>query len=767
MNEEQTKRDYIDPKLREAGWEDTQGARVLMEYKINDGRIQIGGKRAKSKFADYVLEFQNTKLGIIEAKKMELEVTEGLGQVKEYGQMMNIDFVYSTNGREIYEYSLKTNSGKFIDNFPTPQELWDKTFSEHNVWKERFAQTPFAISGTKTPRYYQENAVSRVLDAVAEDKKRILLTLATGTGKTYISSQIAYKLYEAKWSLNKESGRRPRILFLADRNVLASQAMQDFDIFTDEQKVRITPSEIRKNNNELPKNASVFFTIFQTLTGENGEERHFEKYNPDFFDFVIIDECHRGGANDESSWREILEYFAPAVQLGLTATPKRKDNVDTYEYFGHPVYQYSLKQGIGDGYLTPFRVKKFKSSLDEYIYTPDDEIREGEVEEGRIYEEKDFNKVIVIEEREIQRVKEMLRNINQNEKTIVFCANQSHAAFIRDVINNHTNSSNPNYCVRVTANDGVRGDNFLKQFRNTEETIPTILTTSQKLSTGVDAKNLRNVVLFRPVNSMIEFKQIVGRGTRVFEGKNYFTILDFVEAYKHFADPEWDGEPLNPEPVKKRERNDDEKNEDNLNQKENNQEQEKREKVKIELGDGKRREFWIKSTTMFYDADGKPISTEEFLKGIFGKLPEFFESEEELKKLWANPKTREAFLKQLENLGYGKEQLQEFAKLIGAEDSDLFDVFEYIKFDKKPITRGERILRNKDKIFEGLNEKEREFLEFILSAYYKSGVEELSEEKLSEFLKLKYGSEIEGVKAIGSPEKIKSIYYNIQEMLFV
>ncbi|MCK5589091.1 MAG: DEAD/DEAH box helicase family protein, partial [Candidatus Pacebacteria bacterium] len=523
MNEEQTKRNYIDPELKQSGWESGE-TKVLMEHRITDGRIQIGGKRAKGKFADYVLEYKNKKLGIIEAKKLELGVTEGLEQVKEYGKMLDIDFVYSTNGQEIYEYSLKTGKGQEIKKFPTPEELWQKTFSEHNKWKEKFSQISFAISGTKTPRYYQENAISRALNSIAEDKKRILLTLATGTGKTYISSQIAHKLYESSWSLDKESRRRPRILFLADRNVLASQAITDFDIFSDDQKVRITPDEIRKANNELPHNASVFFTIFQTLTGENGNQRHFEKYEPDFFDLIIIDECHRGGANDESSWREIMDYFSPAVQLGLTATPKRKDNVDTYEYFGHPVYEYSLKQGIGDGYLTPFRVKKFTTSLDEFIYTPDDEVLEGEIEEGRIYAEGDFNRIIEIKEREIQRVKSMMDSINQDEKTIVFCANQKHASFIRDLINNYSKNTNSDYCVRVTANDGARGENFLKQFRNNEETIPTILTTSHKLSTGVDAKNLRNIVLFRPINSMIEFKQIVGRGTRIFEGKNYFTI---------------------------------------------------------------------------------------------------------------------------------------------------------------------------------------------------------------------------------------------------
>jgi len=770
MNEEQTKREYIDPKLREAGWE-SSNVRVHMEYSITDGRIQFGGKRAKPKRADYVLEYKNKKLGIIEAKKFGLGMTEGLEQVKEYGQMLDVDFVYSTDGMGIYEYSLKTGKGREIESFPTPDELWKKTFSAHDEWKRRFSEIPFASSNLKSPRYYQEIAIARALDAVAENKSRILLTLATGTGKTYIAAQIAYKLYESVWSLDKESGRRPRILFLADRNILADQAKADFDIFSDDQMARITPVEIRKAGNELPKNASVFFTIFQTLTGENGDERHFEKYDPDFFDFIVIDECHRGGANDESQWRGILEYFAPAVQLGLTATPKRKDNVDTYDYFGYPVYEYSLKQGIGDGYLTPFKVMKFTTSLDEFIYTADDEVLEGEPEVGKIYKEEDFNRIIEIKEKEIQRVKLMMESIDQTEKTIVFCANQRHAAYIRDLINNYANSNNPDYCVRVTANDGQRGENFLKLFRDNEETIPTILTTSYKLSTGVDARNLRNVVLFRPIKSMIEFKQIVGRGTRVFEGKNYFTILDFVKAYYHFADPQWDGEPIDETTSfasKKEDTGESMAGESVVRYGKDRQERgERPRKIKIKLGENQMRELWGKKTTSFYDVDGKPISAEEFLKNIFGQLPEFFKDEEKLRKIWSHPKTREIFLSELEKRGYEKEQLENLAKLVNAENSDLFDVFEYIAFDKKPMTRGERILQAKDEIFDGLDEETKEFLEFVLSAYHKDGYESLSEDAFSSFLTIKYGSLIEAQVVFTDLDKAKEEFVRLQEKLYI
>ena len=314
--------------------------------------------------------------------------------------------------------------------------------------------------------------------------------------------------------------------------------------------MRIAPEDIRKKG-KVPKNGSLFFTIFQTFMSgppkDGKPSPYFGEYPPDFFDFIVIDECHRGGANDESNWRGILEYFAPAVQLGLTATPKRKDNVDTYAYFGEPVYIYSLKEGINDGFLTPFKVKQISTTLDEYVYTPDDKLIEGEIEAGKRYTETDFNKIIEIKEREAHRVKLFMEQINQNEKTLVFCATQDHALAVRDLINQMKTSKDPNYCQRVTANDGALGEQHLRDFQDNEKTIPTILTTSQKLSTGVDARNIRNIVLMRPINSMIEFKQIIGRGTRLYDGKDYFTIYDFVKAHHHFSDPEWDGEPLEPE----------------------------------------------------------------------------------------------------------------------------------------------------------------------------------------------------------------------------
>src|SRR6185437_14953761 len=355
----------------------------------------------------------------------------------------------------------------------------------------------------------------------------------------------------SRWNLSREPSRRPRILFLADRNILANQAYNAFSAFPEDALVRIEPDDIRKKG-KVPKNGSLFFTIFQTFMSGPGETPYFGGYPPDFFDFVVIDECHRGGANDESNWRDILEYFSPAVQLGLTATPKRKDNVDTYAYFGEPVYIYSLKDGINDGFLTPFKVKQISTTLDDYVYTPDDRVMEGAVEYGKRYTEADFNKIIEIKEREKKRVEIFMNQINQQEKTLVFCATQDHALAMRDLINQMKESTDPNYCQRVTAADGELGEQHLRDFQDNEKAIPTILTTSQKLSTGVDALNIRNIVLMRPINSMIEFKQIIGRGTRLYDGKDYFTIYDFVKAHHHFNDPEGDGEPVEPEPKEPR-----------------------------------------------------------------------------------------------------------------------------------------------------------------------------------------------------------------------
>jgi len=590
--------------------------------------------------------------------------------------------------------------------------------------------------------------------------------MATGTGKTAVAFQIAWKLFQTRWTLKRDGARRPRILFLADRNILADQAFNTFSAFDKDALVRINPLDIRKKGG-VPMAGSVYFTIFQTfMSGPDGTP-YFGDYPKDFFDFIIIDECHRGGANDESNWRGILDYFSPAVQLGLTATPRRQDNIDTYHYFGEPVYTYSLKEGVNDGFLTPFKVKRIKTTLDDYIYTSDDQIIEGEVEEGKIYEEPDFNKIIIIKEREAKRIRVVLDEINQNEKTIIFCATQDHALAVRDLVNQMKENKDPNYCVRVTANDGARGEQFLREFQDNEKTIPTILTTSQKLSTGVDARNIRNIVLMRPVNSMIEFKQIIGRGTRLFDGKEYFTIYDFVDAYKHFSDPEWDGDPIDEitqKDSKESHHLEESKDTSSIVKDENREELKK--KLKIKLRDGKEREIKHMISTSFYSVDGKPISIQEFMDNMFGTMPEFFKDEEELRRIWSNPTTRKAFLDRIAEKGFGKDELETLQKMIDAEHCDLFDVLTYISFLTQPISRTQRVEQSKDKIFKGLGEKQKEFLDFVLSKYEEKGVEELDEEKLPILLNLKYHAIADAEQSLGSVDKIRSIFFAFQKNLY-
>ncbi len=767
MNEADTRAELIDKQLEASGWTTSAetGVRVRREFNINDGEIRASGIRTGRLIADYILEYNNIKLAVVEAKSNELDVSEGVMQAKLYAQKLRLHSSYAANGKEIYEIDFKGNSEGKVTKFPSPQELWERIHGKPNEWQQRFNAVPFEDNnGTKQPRYYQELAVNRAVEAIANDKDRVLLTLATGTGKTFIAFQIAWKLFKSRWTQQKDAKRQPRILFLADRNILANQAYLDFGAFDANALVRINPSDIAKRG-EVPKNGSVFFTIFQTfMSGDEGKQ-HFGKYEPDFFDLVIIDECHRGGANDESTWQGILDYFSSAVHLGLTATPKRTDNADTYDYFGEPVFNYSLKEGIQDGFLTPFKVKRIQTTIDEYLYTSDDEIIEGEVREGHVYEEKDFNRNIVIEERERKRVQDMLANMNQNEKTIVFCANQEHAGTVRNLINQEADSTSTDYCVRVTANDGAIGDTYLKQFQDNDKSIPTILTTSQKLTTGVDARNVRNIVLLREVNSMIEFKQIIGRGTRLFEGKHYFTILDFVNAYQLFNDAEWDGEPIEPEsPIEPKSPRDPKEPRE---PKDPNDDEPKTPKLRIKLSDGKVRELQSMSSTFFY-VDGKPISAEEFLKRLFDtlKLPELLGSEEELRKLWANPMTRRELLKKLEGAGCHVDDLRKLQELISAEDSDLFDVLEYIAYAKPPTTRAARVETNKDNIYNLLNDKQREFVGYVLRNYVDVGVDELDVTKLSTVLTAKYGSIHAAQEQLGSVQDIQSTFVDFQQYLY-
>jgi type I restriction enzyme R subunit len=767
MNEAETRAEHIDPALAKAGWGVVEGSRIRREYCITLGRLEGHGKRGKPLTADYVLIYRNTKLAVVEAKPWDDAVTEGVAQAKNYAGMLKVRFTYATNGQGIYGIDMQEGSEGDESRFPTPDELWARTFAKPNAWRDRFAAVPFEDrGGSFQGRYYQDISVERVMEAIARGKDRILLTLATGTGKTFIAFQVAWKLFRSRWNLSREPDRRPRILFLADRNILADQAYNAFSAFPEDALVRIAPEDIRKKG-RVPKNGSLFFTIFQTFMSgppkDGKPSPYFGEYPPDFFDFIVIDECHRGGANDESTWRAILDYFRPAVQLGLTATPKRKDNVDTYAYFGEPVYVYSLREGINDGFLTPFRVKQISTTLDEYTYTSDDTVVEGEVEAGKRYEERDFNKIIEIKEREKYRVKLLMEQIDQGEKTLVFCANQPHALAVRDLINQMKVSKDPNYCHRVTADDGALGDQHLRAFQDNEKTIPTILTTSQKLSTGVDARNIRNIVLMRPIHSIIEFKQIIGRGTRLFDGKDYFTIYDFVKAHHHFSDPEWDGEPLEPEPPAPPRPPPD----DGPKPPPPPGPPPPPSKIKVRLADGKERTIQHMVATTFWGPDGKPLSAAQFLESLFGVLPALFKDEQELRRLWSNPETRKRLLDGLAERGFGQDHLAEMQRLISAEKSDLYDVLAFVAFALPPIERTVRAGEARRQVRGWLSVPQESFIEFVLGQYVRHGVEELALDKLTPLLRLKYRDSVsDATKELGPPGQIRKLFIEFQGGLY-
>ena len=764
LNEADTRAQYIDPALERAGW---IGGSVRRELQITAGRILGGGKKAAPLKADYFLQFEGKRLAVVEAKKYDSNYTEGHAQAVEYAAKLELPFAFATNGRQIRFIDMRTGVESDISEYPTPKELIGLLNETSNEWLAKFERFPYENKYGDV-RYYQSIAVERALDAIAKGEKRVLLTLATGTGKTRIAFQIAWKLFHTRWNL-KHSDRQPRILFLADRNVLADQAFNEFSAFPEDALVRIKPSEVSKKG-RVPTNGSIFFTIFQsfmTSSPSGNAEFNFGDYPRDFFDLIIIDECHRGGSRDESSWRGILEYFEPAVQIGLTATPKRKDNVDTYAYFGEPKYIYSLKEGINDGYLTPFRVRKYQGTMDNYVWTSDDTVIEGAVDSGKEYESREFNVSIEIREREMHRVREFLKNMNSNEKTIVFCASQNHALVIRDIINELKDSSNAQYCVRVTADDGALGDQYLEAFRDNEKTIPTILTTSQKLSTGVDARNIRNIVILRPINSMIEFKQIIGRGTRLYEGKDFFTIHDFENASALFHDPDWDGEPEAPTPTEPQNVKDPKPRGDETGGGED-QPPARREMVRIKLADGKERQLQSISSTMFYSVDGKPMSLIEFIQSLYNilALPDFFKNEDELRAIWSAPVTRQRLLERLEGAGFSKVDLIEIQVLIDAKESDLFDVLEYIRFALAPVTRRERSELSVSKLSD-LTENQSSFIEFLADQYEARGVDELEESRLERLLEAKYSNVVDGISKLGGVDAVRQLFLNFQTNLYL
>ncbi len=773
--EADTRAKLIDPKIKASGWLESN---IIREHYFTAGRKLIGGARGKSYFVDYLLVYENTNLAIIEAKAENKDPLDGLQQSINYAQKLKVDFVYATNGHKIYEHNLKTGKGKWIENFPTPQELWRRKFPKLNGTKERLIKQPYYLEGTLKPRYYQQIAIDKTLEAIADGRERILLTLATGTGKTYIAFQIVYRLFMAKWSKDG-SDRRPKVLFLADRNVLADQAFNTFNPL-EKDIIRVNSKEIKKRGGKVPTNANIFFAIYQSIAerksdeydAENDVRAYYKQYPPNFFDLVIIDECHRGSANDESSWREILNYFGSAVHLGLTATPKRDDNGDTYRYFGAPIYEYSLKDGINDGFLTPYKVKRIRTNIDEYRYSPDDIIT-GELDE-KVVKIEQFEKQVIIQKRTELIAKTILEQINPMDKTIVFCVNQKHAIDMKIAIDKYKTVADSNYCVRVTSDEGEIGRNFLEMFQNNDLDIPTILTSSKMLTTGVDAKNVRNVVLTAPIRSMTEFKQIIGRGTRLYEGKDFFTIIDFVGATNLFYDKAWDGLPEDEVEEIVEEKN---KSIDSVKEPKPNYGKEKKskanepknpkEKVVIEIQGRKLKVIDIETT--YVGENGIPLRTKEYLEYLVGVIDKFFEDENQLREIWSNPVKREEMLGKLRDMQIDETQLEELKTIFEAEDSDIYDVLAHLAFNLEIKTRSERAfaVHYRKYIEKYHSDKVREFLNFILERYKKDGVKEIGSDKLSSLIKLS-GIDIKELKNAFAMNgvNVREGYFELQREIY-
>ncbi|MDO5462907.1 MAG: DEAD/DEAH box helicase family protein [bacterium] len=781
MNEAQTRKDLIDPALRDAGWEDAP-AKVAVEQMVAPGRIEHDGRSHKPLFADYVLMYEGRRIAVVEAKSNEKSVDAGEAQARFYAEALGVRFAYSTNGVMVRSFDMVTGGTHdfTIEEFPNPVELVEllKRTDTETLLEKVCRQIPFLPKA----RYYQERAVEAVIKAFGNGKKNALITLATGTGKTFIAYQLVKKLVEAKWTRTSIGKRKPRILFLADRNILADQAKESF-IFSQNECYRLDAG-----SDNPPLDRTVYFTLYQTLLGETESEAEvgeaierevkFKKFSPDFFDLVIIDECHRGGANDESTWRTVLDYFKSASHLGLTATPKCDVNGSTYAYFGEPVYTYSLKKGIADGFLTPYRVKVIDSTIRDYIPESGDVIeRPEEVEIGHIYENDDLERRrIQIDDRDKHFVEELFKVMPRNQKALVFCVTQEHAARIVHLIREEAQKYGiyaPHYCERVTAEDGAIGEQYLKEFRNNENEVPTILTTSQKLSTGVDACNVRSIVLMKQVKSMVEFKQIVGRGTRLYDGKAYFTIYDFTGATEKFKDPSWDGEVTcgrcgkNPcecksgggkGPMPERtpcsvcgcipctcEKQGQQPN-------------------KVTLSSGRVIMAKWKEHVIF---DNEMLSVTEFLNRFAVAVRKVTKTPELLKACWADMAKRKEFIEALELIGFNPNSLRDIQRNTGHEAYDILDVMLDIAYDVEPITRALRA-EMAEKKFANLTGECQCLLKIMLENYVHDGVWTLTAESFRDLLMQRYTTLRGACSSTGfdSIKEVMDFYVALQKEIY-
>ncbi|MEQ8288729.1 MAG: DEAD/DEAH box helicase family protein [Gammaproteobacteria bacterium] len=793
MNEADTCRKYVVPKLQAAGWENSPYSIAEQRYFTNPkGRIRIvAGKviRGEPKKSDYLLRYRSDfPIAVVEAKADYKTPGAGLSQAKEYAEILDLKFAYSTNGRGIVEFDFLTGIERNIDQFPGPEELWTRLNGSEALPEPEQEKilAPYYRDPERRPRYYQQIAINRTVEQIVKGKNRILITMATGTGKTVVAFQICYKLWTTRWNRSGDPFKRPKILFLADRNVLVDDPK-------DKTFVPFGDARYKIENGEAIKSREMYFSTYQSIAEDERRPGLYKEYEPDFFDLIIIDECHRGSARKTSNWREILDYFKPAVQIGMTATPLRKDNKATYRYFGNPIFQYSLRQGLDDGFLAPYRVHRVVTSADATGWRP----TKGEIDKlGReIPDEEfhttDFEKRLSLRPRSEAIAKHLtnfLQRTNSYDKTIVFCVDQEHADEMRYLLNNLNTEivkKHPDYVCRVTSDEKKIGKGHLSRFQELETETPVILTTSQLLSTGVDAPMVRNVVLIRVIGTMTEFKQIIGRGTRLREDyeKYYFNILDYTgTATRHFADKEFDGDP---EFILEEEIDDDgnttattvvEPGPGNLDDDDTViVEPEPSTIVEPPEPNDDPRKYYVEQgkvsiathLTQDIGADGKQLRATEFRDYTGEVVRSLFVDVADFRHGWTDPARRLEIISELEEKGIS---ISEAAEAVGISEADPFDLLCHLAWNAPVLTRKERAARLRKEtpdFFEAYSDQARQILDTLLAKYAEHGPAEFS---IPDSLKVPpisdLGNVTEIINRFGGADELRTAVTKLQKLLY-
>jgi len=784
LTEADTCRLFVTPMLHVAGW--GRSPYLIGEQRtFTDGRIMAAGgvvRRGKQKRADYLLFYRRDfPIAVVEAKEAGRPAEDGVQQVREYAEILGIKFAYATNGHRVIEIDYLTGKETRIESFPTPEELWQRLSGATGLSKEsaKHLLEPFNLTAGKVPRYYQQIAIQRVIEAILSGKPRVLVTMATGTGKTAVAFQVCWKLWKSRWNRTSEY-RRPKILYLADRNILVDDPMAKMFAPFGEARHKITSEDTSRSRD-------MYFGIYQALSSSASEV--FRQYRPNFFDLIIVDECHRGSSRADSAWREILEYFSPAVQFGMTATPIREEERDTFDYFGNPIYTYSLRQGIEDGFLAPYRVHRVITTVDAAGWRPSkDELdRYGRPIPDEEYQTPDFERLVALRARTqaiAAHLTNFLKGTNRFAKTLVFCVDQEHAAEIRQALvnlNSDLVTRYPDYVCRVTADEGSVGLSHLSRFQDVDRVTPVILTTSQLLTTGVDAEMVKNVVLARVVGSRPEFKQIIGRGTRlkVDYGKEYFSILDFTgTATRHFADPDFDGEPARIEEALIDEAGELVSATETVPEAPaeiaSDMEATEYEKPDEHLTNGsillddtvaEPRKFYVDGGKvevighLVYDLDedGKKLQVVNYTEYSGRALRSLFPRREDFQSAWANPDTRTEVLRELTERGIS---FAELSAVSGQPDADPFDLLCHLAWNAPLLTRrqrGERTKQATRDLLARYGSTAREVLSILLDKYIEQGI--LQFNQISELLK------VQPLDSYGKPSEIANRYFGgIQPM---